>query len=286
VRYREQVVPVARRVGLFVRDYEPDGGADRTLVLVHGAGEHGGRHAHVAQRFCRRGWRVLTPDLRGYGRSSGRPSHVTRFDAYADDLARLYDTFGLDPASTVQTGHSMGGLATVRFAQRHAGRLAAIGLTSPLLGLAVKVPPALLVSGRVLSVTYPWKRFRTVIDPADVSRNPESIVARTTDPLFRRSVTAGWFFAVQTAIRRAWREAGSLTTPVLIAQSGEDRVVDGEAARAWLGTIGSARKAFHLLEGQFHELHSEAEWRGTADLMQGWLTAQASAGREAIARAA
>lgn len=286
MRYREQVVPVARKVGLFVRDYEPEAGNGRTLVLVHGAGEHGGRHAHVAERFCRRGWRVLTPDLRGYGLSGGRPSHVNRFDSYAEDLARLYDHFALDSRVTAQVGHSMGGLATVRFAQRDPGRIAAIGLTSPLLGLAVKVPPALLVSGRVLSMTYPWKRFRTVIDPADVSRNPESIVARTTDPLFRRSVTAGWFFAIQTAICRAWKAAPSMTTPVLIAQAGEDRVVDAEAARAWLRTVGTSEKRFHLLEHQFHELHSEAEWRRTSDLMHTWLAERIVAGRDSVGRAA
>jgi lysophospholipase len=286
VRYREQVVPVARRVGLFVRDYEPAGGADRTLVLLHGAGEYGGRHRHVAERFCRRGWRVLTPDLRGYGLSGGRAAHVVRFDTYADDLARLYDYFALAPVSTAQLGHSMGGLATVRFAQTHAGRVRAIGLSSPLLGLAVRVRPALLVSGRLLSVTYPWKRFRTVLDPSDVTRNPESIEARTSDPLFRRSVTAGWFFAVQTAIRRAWQDAEALKSPVLIVQAGEDRVVDAEAARAWLGTVGSDDARFHLLPEQFHELHYETGWRATTDLFRTWLAARVVGAVRDVARAA
>ncbi len=286
MRYREHVVSVARRIGLFVREYEPEGGAVRTLILVHGAGEHGGRHRHVAERFCGRGWRVLTPDLRGYGRSGGRPAHVTRFDSYVDDLARLYDHFVLPADSTAQLGHSMGGLATVRFAQRHPGRAAAIALGSPLLGLAVRVRPALLASGRVLSVTYPWKRFRTTINPADVTRNADSIAERTNDPLFRRSVTAGWFFAVQTAIREAWKSAGSLATPVLVAQSGDDRVVDGEASRAWLGTVGSHDTRFELLPGQYHELHFEEEWRQTVDLMQGWLAARVGTAVERVARAA
>jgi lysophospholipase len=286
VRYREQTVPVTRRVGLFVREYEPAGGAERTVVLLHGAGEHGGRHRHVALRFCRHGWRVLTPDLRGYGRSGGRSAHVVRFDTYVDDLARIYDQFALAPELTAQVGHSMGGLATVRFTQRHPSRVKAIALSSPLLGLTVRIPPALLVSGRVLSMTYPWKRFRTVLNPADVTRNAEAIVERTNDPLFRRSVTAGWFFAVQTAIRRAWRAAGAVTIPVLIAQSGDDRVVDGEAARAWLGTVGSADARFELLAGQFHELHYEDEWRATADLMQDWLAARMTVTEKTVAKAA
>ena len=49
--------------------------------------------------------------------------------------------------------------------------------------------------------------------------------------------------------------ATTVTTPVLIAQAGEDRVVDAEAARAWLGTVGTPEKCFHLLEDQFHDDH-------------------------------
>ena len=286
MRYREETVSVARRIGLFVREYEPEAGSHRTAVLLHGAGEHGGRHRHVAERLCRGGWRVLTPDLRGYGLSGGRAAHVARFDTYATDLARVYDHYSLDADSTVQVGHSMGGLATVRFAQLYGERLAAIGLTSPLLGLTVRIPPALLVSGRVLSVAYPWKRFRSTVNPADVTRNADSIIERMTDPMFRRSITAGWFFAVQTAIRKAWTAAGSLTTPVFIAQSGEDRVVDGEAARAWIGTVGSHDTRFELLPGQFHELHFEDRWQETVDLMQGWLAARVRNSEHVIARAA
>ena len=200
--------------------------------------------------------------------------HVARFGDYVTDLARVYDRFDLTPESTVQIGHSMGGLATVRFAQAFPDRLAGIALSSPLLGLAVRIPPVLLASGRVLSVTFPWKRFRTVIDPADVTRCLDSIADRQTDPLFRRTVTAGWFFAIQSAMRDAWRNAGSLSIPVLIVQAGEDRIVDAEASRAWISTIGSTERHFHELPGQFHELHYEEDWRSTADLYHRWLSAR------------
>lgn len=272
--YREHLVPVARRVELFVREHEPLGGAERTLVLLHGASEHSGRHQHVAERLCRLGWRVIAPDLRGHGRSGGRSMHLARFNDYVDDIAAVYDHFELAPDSTTQIGHSMGGLVTVRFAQSHPDRLSAIALSSPLLGLAVRIPPVLLASGRVLSVTFPWKRFRSVINPADVTRCPLSIAARQTDPLFRRSVTAGWFFAVQSAIRAAWHRAEALVMPVLIVQAGEDRIVDAAAARAWIATVASRDTHFHELPGRFHELHYEDDWQATVDLYHHWLASR------------
>lgn len=289
LRYVEHVVPVGRRIELFVRDYEPADRADRTIVLLHGAAEHSARHRHVAKRLCGYGWRVVTPDLRGHGLSGGRPMHLGKFADYLDDLERLYDQLDLRPESTVQIGHSMGGLATVRFAQERRDRLAAIALASPLLGIAVRIPPVLLASGRVLSVAYPWKRFRTLVDPANVTRSAESLAERQTDPLHHKSVTARWFFAVQAAIDDAWREAASLHMPVLIVQAGDDRIVDGQAAQAWIGTVGSNDAQFHELEGQFHELHYEDEWPATVDLIDGWLAERVSGmlpGNSTLARAA
>ncbi len=209
--------------------------------------------------------------------------HLGRFSDYVGDLAAVYDRFELQPESTAQIGHSMGGLATIRFAQTHAGRVSSIALSSPLLGLAVKVPPVLLASGRVLSVTYPWKRFRSVVNPADVTRSAESIAERQSDPLYRRTVTAGWFFAVQSAMRDAWKFAATVSIPVLVVQAGEDRIVDGQASRAWIATVASNDTRFHELPGRFHELHYEEDWPKTAFLYHRWLSARLNASAQTTA---
>ena len=271
MRYQEHRISVARSAQAFVRDYQPNAGADRTCVLVHGAAEHGGRHHHVAERLCRAGWRVIVPDLRGHGRSGGRPMHVLRFGQYVEDLARVHDALNLDPRRTVQQGYSLGGLVAVRFAQRHAGRVRAVSLACPLLGLSVHIPRMLYASGQVLSLTYPWKRFASVVDPNDVTRCAISIAERTSDPLYRHGVTAGWFFAVRRAIAQAWREAASLMVPILLVQSGEDRVVDAAAGRCWLESVGSNDVRFRELPGHFHEWHYESSWARTTDEIEHWL---------------
>lgn len=274
MRYQEQRLSVGRSVDLFIREFRPDYNEGRTCVLLHGASEHGGRHQHVAERLCRSGWRIIVPDLRGHGRSDGRPMHVSRFGQYVDDLARVYDSLRLDPDSTVQQGYSLGGLVTARFAQRHAGRTRAISLTCPLLGLMVQIPRLLYASGQLLSVAYPWKRFASVIDPADVTRCAISIAERRSDPLYRHGVTAGWFFAVRRAIGEAWRDATALTAPVLLVQSGDDRIVDADANRSWLAGVGSIDTHFQDLPNHFHEWHYEPTWARTTDQIGRWLAAR------------
>jgi pimeloyl-ACP methyl ester carboxylesterase len=66
------------------------------------------------------GYRVVTPDLRGFGDSNGftGPPSV---DQMADDVAHVLDDVGADRA--VVGGLSMGGYVTLAFARRHADRL-------------------------------------------------------------------------------------------------------------------------------------------------------------------
>lgn len=66
------------------------------------------------------GFRVVTPDLRGFGSSppgDGDPS----LDAMADDLAALLDRLGLD--QVVLGGLSMGGYVAMAFLRRHRDRV-------------------------------------------------------------------------------------------------------------------------------------------------------------------
>lgn len=212
--------------------------------------------------------------------------HLTRFCDYVADLSKIYDRFQLEAKSTVQIGHSMGGLATARFAQMNPGRVTAVALACPLLGLTVQIPPRLLAAGKVLSVAFPWTRFRTVVNPTDVTRCERSIEERLADPLYRNSVTAGWFFAVRRAIEDAWRDALAFTSPLLVVQSGDDRIVDGNASRQWLTKVGSQDARFYELPEHFHEWHREASWRSTTDLISRWLSCRVGSEDSSVTRLA
>ena len=116
---------------------------NRTVVFIHGCGEYGRRYQHVAEYLVQAGWNVLTLDLRGHGGSEGTPTHSNNFDQYVDDLETVCRSFDLSPSQTVLMGHSMGGLAAIRFAQTHRDRLVALVAFSPMLRLHVAVELAL-----------------------------------------------------------------------------------------------------------------------------------------------
>lgn len=255
---------------LFVRRYQAAGCGRRTLVIVHGASEHGGRYAHVARAAVARGWNVVIPDLRGHGRSDGIPVHVGHFDRYVQDLNRLFDDCRLEPAHTALLGHSMGGLLAIRCAQDWADRVAALVAASPLLKLKVPIPRWKWLLGRALSVIAPRFRFASLVDPAGLTRDAASLARRFADPLMHTSVTAGWFFAVQGALPVVLNDS-SITLPTLLLHGDMDPVTDPSASREWFESISSADKTCHFLPDHLHELLNEPDWQETLETILDWL---------------
>jgi len=97
-----------------------DRGAGHPLLFVHGFPlDHSMWKAQLD--YFESGYRVIAPDLRGFGASQGASSLVTMQD-FADDLAGLLDEMKIREPVTF-CGLSMGGYIAWQFAERHPHRL-------------------------------------------------------------------------------------------------------------------------------------------------------------------
>ncbi|MCC7241428.1 MAG: alpha/beta hydrolase [Acidobacteria bacterium] len=113
--------------GVGARLFAHEDGHGPAVVMLHGAMAN---HlaalpliAPLAERY-----RIITPDLRGSGRSwYGGP---LTFDQLADDVALLLDHIGVGQA--VVGGVSSGSGIALRFARRHPGRTIALVLVKPI----------------------------------------------------------------------------------------------------------------------------------------------------------
>jgi len=108
---------------LFVKD---TGGAGRAVVMTHAWPLNADVWDHQAAQLSKAGFRVVTYDRRGFGRSD-KPAGGYDFDTFADDLANVIEQTGVRDATLV--GYSMGGGEVVRYLSRHNGRnVAKVGL--------------------------------------------------------------------------------------------------------------------------------------------------------------
>lgn len=103
-------------------------GEGKPLLLVHGFPlDHTMWREQLATFQGHSGWRIIAPDLRGFGRSTGPAMNVVGMEQFADDLAYLLDACGIHEPVTF-CGLSMGGYIAWQFWNRHRRRLARLVL--------------------------------------------------------------------------------------------------------------------------------------------------------------
>lgn len=247
---------------------EPTG----TLLLVHGLAEHCGRYAHVAQRLCALGLRVVAYDQRGHGASGGARMVAERPDVFLDDLVELYDRVVRRwPELPIVLGHSMGGLVAARLATSRVRPVRALVLSSP--ALALRLSGAMLTMHRMLLTLAPNLRVPSPIRPADLSHDYAEVSRYRADPLVQRTLTAGILQSMMLGIERAQADAPLLEAPTLLLVAGADRVVDPAGSRRFCDNAPADLRECIWFEHAYHEIFNEqAALRAEVlDALSDWL---------------
>ncbi|MYW70065.1 alpha/beta fold hydrolase [Streptomyces sp. SID8379] len=112
--------------GAVLRHDDLGAGDGVPVVLVHGHPFNRTLWSPQADALAAAGYRVLVPDLRGYGESEVTEGRVL-LSRFADDVLALLDHVGVERA--VVGGVSMGGQIAMEFHLRHPGRTAALVLS-------------------------------------------------------------------------------------------------------------------------------------------------------------
>jgi non-heme chloroperoxidase len=116
--------------------YYKDWGSGQPIVFSHGWPLSADAWEDQMLFFAARGYRGIAHDRRGHGRSS-QPWNGNDMDTYADDLATLVESLGLNNA--LHVGHSTGGGEVARYIGRHgSGRVAKAALIAAIPPLMLK----------------------------------------------------------------------------------------------------------------------------------------------------
>ena len=100
--------------------YVKDWGSGRPVVLTHGWPLNADMWDAQAMALAEHGFRAITYDRRGFGRSA-QPWTGYDYDTLADDLADVMTETGADHDATI-VGFSMGGGEIARYMSRHGGK--------------------------------------------------------------------------------------------------------------------------------------------------------------------
>lgn len=209
-------------------EWNPQGETLGTVILVHGAGGNGRILAPFAEPLASNGWKVIAPDLPGYGLSIPAKGYRGDYSEWLKVIAELAD---IQEGKVALVGYSMGGLSAV-LASLQSDKVRAVVATT-LLDLSDKevfvVAARTKLLGRLslMGITLmPWlfDRLRLPLALAtplkSMSSNVEMQRYFVRDPL----IGASW---KPTSLFRSVHQhkipSLNLTCPVLLIHPGQDQ---------------------------------------------------------------
>ncbi len=188
------------------------------------------------------GWRVIAPDLRGYGASSSATG-ITAFEEFARDTAAMLDALQID--RVVLGGLSMGGQVAMEFYRLFPGRLRGLILadtsaradTPEMRRVRHETADRLLAEGMD---SYAMEFLPKMIAPATLSSRPDT--ARHVLDMMRRTPPSGAAAALRArASRPDYVDLlRRIDFPVLVAVGTQDTLTPLADAEEMAGHIPDA----------------------------------------------
>lgn len=272
MEHREGNLTGARNLSVYYQYWQPDTPARAVLLVVHGAGEHGGRYQRFAQHFTASGYAVAALDHPGHGRSEGTRVFVERFDDYLDTLRLFQQRVQADfpGLPVVLVGHSLGGLISCHYLLRHQDELAGCVLSGA--AIMTELEPGWLqtLTIRLLSSLLP-RSGALALDPAGVSRDPEEVARYVADPLVNHGkMTARMVAELFAAMAQIQQRAPQIRLPLLVLHGGADSMTSPEGSRFLEREVASEDKTLRIYPGLYHEIFNEPEHEAVMRDVEQW----------------
>ena len=204
--------------------YDDTGAGENVLVLVHGHPFDRSMWRPQVEEISSKGWRIIAPDLRGYGESSVIPGKTT-LDVFATDIATLLNQLNIQ--EIVIGGLSMGGQIVMEFCRLYPERVRGVLLAATFPRAETeegkrnraKMADRLLREGME---TYAEEVLPKMVAPRNIAALPA--VAEHVRSMMRAAHPAGAAAALRGRAERPDYESAlaSLDVPALVVVGDED----------------------------------------------------------------
>lgn len=275
-----QTAPVERFVAVRrhrvrIDEWAASGPSQGTVILVHGGGGNGRILAPFAEPLARHGWRVLAPDLPGFGLTEPAPGWDWDYAEWPRVIAGIADA---QDGPVVLMGLSLGGMTAV-FAAQQSARVAGVVATTLL--------DASVARNFITAARWPWLGRLSLLAmryaPAIVDRL--RLPLRLAAPLGAMSANRRMarYFAGDPLIGASWKPVRFFRTlhaftppslvlgcPLLLVHPGADAWTPTALSREVFDRI-TARKSFVELPGGSHLPVEQPAYRALNEQVTGFL---------------
>jgi alpha-beta hydrolase superfamily lysophospholipase len=245
------------------------------VIVVHGLGEHAGRHDALAKRLNGWGFAVRGYDQYGHGESGGGRGQLPTSTRLLEDLVDIIDsTRQRMPAGAplILLGHSLGGLVAGRFVSLNLRRVQGLVMSSPALDPGLSPLQKLLLA--TLPHVVPNLAVGNGLDPAFLSHDPEVVAAYRRDPRVHDRVSGRMGRFIADAAAATVASAAKWTVPTLLLYAGSDRIVNPAGSRAFAAAAPAGVVSTQAFDGLYHELFNESDPEPVYAALKRWLDAR------------
>jgi alpha-beta hydrolase superfamily lysophospholipase len=261
---------------LAVQDWHlPEGATARAVVLVvHGLGEHAGRHDRLARSLNSWGYPVRGYDQYGHGESGGVRGALPQPSRLLGDLADLIESArnrhpGLP---LVLFGHSMGGLIAASFVSRTLQAVDALVLSSP--ALAVRLNPVQKMLMALVPRVAPNLAVGNGLDASFLSHDAAVVQAYRSDPLVHDRISGRLARFIADEGEEVRARASGWKVPTLLLYAGDDHIVDPKGSRAFAAAAPAEMVTSKCFDGLYHEIFNERDAEPVYEALRQWLDAR------------
>ena len=242
--------------------------SERTLLIVHGLGEHQNRYAHVADHFVKDGFQVCSYDQRGHGKSDGPRGHSPSLSQTLDDLKLVIDS--ISHKNLYLYGHSFGGNVTANYLlRRGCYTLRAAVLSATWLKLYKEPSKFEVTMATIMNLIYPKFRQDNQLNPNDLSYIEKVRIDYVKDPLVHKHISVGLFKHFYASGLWAIENAGQLKVPTLLIHGADDHIIDPRGSSEFAEVAGELA-TLRIYENTKHELHNDNIAQEVLDDVSRW----------------
>jgi len=245
------------------------------ILLVHGMGEHTGRYKKsVIPHLVKKGYVVVSYDQFGHGKTKGKRGHNPNFDAVLSCVTEVIikSKKFFNGVPLFLYGHSMGGNVALNYVLRRKHCFKGVVVTSPFLRLAFQPPALKLKIGRLLYKIAPSLTMPNELNPNDISRIPEEVLAYIKDPLVHNKISPNYSIKFIETGQWALDHASELHVNTLLLHGTGDKIIDYSASVEFAGN--SRKASIKLFKGAYHELHHDLCQKEMLNTVSNWLDTQ------------
>lgn len=273
---------------ILLREWSPPADIRGDVLLIHGLGDHSGRHDWAANVLSRAGYRVSGFDWPGNGGSGGVRGDMPPVHAAGDLLDEVCGLLGVAPAGIF--AHSTGAFLAVPWLARKSEDPALATpcrwtwFSSPLIRPTHRQPALKIALAKHLASYFPSMTLSNGVHARDCYHTGSS---HSAESAFSRSgghhrVSLRFAVSLLDFETRVLDAVAMLPTSLsyLLTQGGEDPICPANYALDWFERLPSPRKTCLLAGTSRHEPFREPDPESFSNAVANWLAIQALAGSD------